>query len=171
MLNLCDGLALVLVGVSIVGGCGDNGRVGTQPWVSDGGLSDDSPGFGSADGDGLPADSRLCEQDGSYRGVRLCCGGPDDRPGANCLLPDVVEKNLATCVPSGSGFDLKDRSLGKHCCDPLVAIRAFDVQPDGTCEGGPVSSAVCLACGNGVCDREEDYCSCPADCDEPLSGK
>lgn len=106
-------------------------------------------------------------------GVHICCGRPGEIQGTNCVSLSTVEFNRLHCVNEGGGFDLKDRSLGLECCDGLVAVHSSaqqipvgPVQPDASvvCLDGPVGSAVCLKCGNGVCDPGENSCNCQSDC-------
>lgn len=59
----------------------------------------------------------------------------------------------------------------EHCCFGLYEyMRGVDTRKvvDGKCvstgleSGNPVG--ICLACGNGTCDKHENICSCPKDC-------
>jgi hypothetical protein len=100
----------------------------------------------------------------AYPTVRICCGLPDDVPGGNCTLESTLMMNQATCVPEGAGFDLKNGSLGIHCCVGLTTVSVATESANGTCQRGPVSAAVCEACGDGVCKNGENRCNCPTDC-------
>jgi hypothetical protein len=112
-------------------------------------------------------DAQVYGPDGApcwIEGYPVCCGRPGELMGGNCLPRQSVEQNLAHCLGEGSAFDLKDRSLGVHCCTGLVPAPAAMSVTRQTCSTPPVSLAVCLPCGNGVCQASEDRCSCPADC-------
>jgi hypothetical protein len=112
-------------------------------------------------------DAQVYGPDGApcwIEGYPVCCGQPGEIMGGNCLPRQSVEQNLAHCLGEGSAFDLKDRSLGVHCCTGLVATPAAISVTRQTCSTPPISLAVCLPCGDGVCQVTEDRCSCPADC-------
>jgi len=104
-----------------------------------------------------------CQSD-AFPNVRICCGLPNDVPGGNCILESTLKMNEATCVPEGSAFDLKDSSLGMHCCMGLTTVSTATELGDGTCQRGPISAAICEACGDGVCKSGENRCNCPTDC-------
>ena len=120
-------------------------------------------------GDEILSDGGIYGPDGAsceltnYPGVRICCGLPDDMPGGNCLLRESVEHNLATCLTQGTAYDLKDGTLGIHCCAGLVPVSAATLSI-GVCISPPVSLVVCAPCGNAVCDAEENRCNCAVDC-------
>lgn len=53
------------------------------------------------------------------------------------------------------------------CCPGLVAVSDSGVYEPSSCKFYPVNAwytRYCTACGNGICNREESHCSCPADC-------
>lgn len=123
----------------------------------------------SESSDATLSDGRTYGPDGApciFRdtGVQICCGLPGELPGGNCLLGYTLAHNADTCIAVGGGFDLKDTSLGAHCCAGLVSRAPSSLLENGICAAPPVSAAVCLPCGDGVCQKIEDRCSCPADC-------
>jgi hypothetical protein len=158
----CSNVVSLFVLANLVG-CGSE-KSGLGPSPNDAAVaSPDSSSDSQPDGflDG-PSDGP-CALD-AFPGIRICCGRPNDLPGANCILLSTLEYYATTCVLEDQGFDLKNRSLGEHCCGGLVAVRDSTLLADGTCEVAPPSVAVCLPCGDGICAANEDRCSCPVDC-------
>ena len=95
--------------------------------------------------------------------VCLACGDGVCDEGENiCNCPgDCTE----VCVPRGEFVFPWDRN-GSECCDGLTATVIAELDPT---TGGCIQmdgALVCLACGDGVCDQDEDICNCPADCTE-----
>ena len=95
--------------------------------------------------------------------VCLPCGdGVCDRDEDECSCPEDCSSD---CIRRGEHVFPWDPN-GPRCCDGL--------RPSGISEIDAVTgecvvmdgAMVCLACGDGVCDRDEDECSCPEDCSE-----
>lgn len=57
---------------------------------------------------------------------------------------------------------------GHICCNGLIEIKALNRLENGNCKDPePLGSwRVCSNCGNGVCDKKENYCNCKKDCNE-----
>jgi hypothetical protein len=53
------------------------------------------------------------------------------------------------------------------CCDGLVEVPLAESE-NGECIAADCGS-VCRPCGNGVCDENENWCSCPEDCEAPAT--
>jgi hypothetical protein len=68
------------------------------------------------------------------------------------------------------------KSPGFECCEGLIPVNPSSVGEDGTCRNLIGVWSVCLACGDGICDRNpsnepyqnnyalENECNCPSDC-------
>jgi hypothetical protein len=127
-----------------------------------------------------------------HKGVYTCCGPEAGlscctaEPGllGYDILPDGaivpvgrreggVEANcfpyggaLGACAGDGVQFDGKDPC--SICC-PGLAV-AFQLAPNPSDAGpaciatGPASLLTCTPCGDGVCQQDENHCSCPSDC-------
>lgn len=55
------------------------------------------------------------------------------------------------------------------CCEGLKEVPV--TQPEnGECSIVLPCGHVCRPCGNGICDSNENWCSCPEDCQAPGSG-
>jgi hypothetical protein len=71
----------------------------------------------------------------------------------NCL--ELGTKGVQGGVPSAKGW-----ILTRPCCKPWVDREPKDIEPSG---GG--YRYICLACGDGTCDKKyEDKKNCPEDC-------
>jgi hypothetical protein len=108
----------------------------------------------------------------------IACTHPDpSTPSTNPDTTSDVEPRAitdATCLGQGDGWCSSpvcaqpDGGI-EHlpCCAGLAPVAAFDsaeIEKHGRClinKGGRVN---CVACGNGVCERGENKCNCPADC-------
>lgn len=99
------------------------------------------------------------QPDGAIMPVGDLRAGPE----ANCFQYGGV---VGKCAGEGVTFDGKDACV--LCCQGLVRVNEFilsDASPDACV---PVLSIfACLPCGNGICDPEENPCTCPADCPRP----
>jgi hypothetical protein len=85
---------------------------------------------------------------------------PDNKTEANCFHYGGTANS---CTPRGSSREGKD--ICSLCCDGLTAVSPMELASDGSCtQTAPISLLKCLPCGNGICDPDEDKCSCPADC-------
>lgn len=51
-----------------------------------------------------------------------------------------------------------------ECCDNLSEIKDFAILNDKCIEQ---EATYCSSCGNNICDGKENYCNCPADCEQP----
>jgi hypothetical protein len=115
----------------------------------------------------------------TMQGVYRCCS-PD--AGTDCC----VGASQGTCFPyggvtgqcseEGEIFDAKD--VCSTCCGQLKHVHVsapgdesppvVDGLPEG-CDPGPLLSYfLCIACGDGICGKGENVCTCPEDC-PPLS--
>jgi hypothetical protein len=80
------------------------------------------------------------------------------------------------CTHNGECAAAGDQVGGKHdpgdtivqCCPGLIPGR--DVIPSPDCDLVAVDSAICIACGDGVCGSGENFCNCPEDCSRPDAG-
>jgi hypothetical protein len=82
---------------------------------------------------------------------------------ANCFRYGGI---LGDCAGDGVQFDGKDACT--FCCPGLTrVIKAVpnDGGPGPACVPiVPISLFTCMPCGNGICEPEENHCTCPADC-------
>jgi hypothetical protein len=95
-----------------------------------------------------------------------CANGPSD------TAPS------AACVAAHEEYFAKELNVG--CCDGLQGISredgvsetyTGDDYPEGCGpSGAPPDLMVCLPCGDGRCEEEENFCNCAADCDA-ISGR
>jgi len=53
---------------------------------------------------------------------------------------------------------------GRPCCPGLVAKPQATVGTNGACHR-KTTWGVCLPCGNGICNKSENICNCPEDCE------
>jgi hypothetical protein len=118
------------------------------------------------------ADAGSCEHT-TDAGYRICCGRETEIPGVSCVdlsKPGGEFGNFGRCLTSGEAFDAKFG--GAVCCVGLVRSELL-VEEDGGMLGpppggcgadGPLSTKVCLPCGNGSCNEGENSCNCPSDC-------
>ena len=95
----------------------------------------------------------------------------DECPGDRC----DVRTNCAgerVCDVQHSAPALACGSIGSYgdsveCC-PGLSRRCGSIAPDGSCDAAvswnPWAYPECLPCGDGICQRAENRCSCPEDC-------
>ncbi|MDD3174922.1 MAG: hypothetical protein PHU51_00405 [Candidatus Nanoarchaeia archaeon] len=105
---------------------------------------------------------------------------------SNCIFDDDNQCPLWEFYEGKCGQEyvhkLDCKELGEHkspgfeCCEGLIPVNPDSVGEDGTCKNIIGMWAVCLACGDGVCDRiesnelyqnnywSENECNCPTDC-------
>lgn len=92
-----------------------------------------------------------------------CSFDPGGIPSDNEPDAGLADDSDAGDEPVICGSD-KDCDDGDDCTVDVCAS-------DGTCRNVPTNSDVCEepepACGDDVCDDDEDHASCPADCDAP----
>jgi hypothetical protein len=96
-------------------------------------------------------------------GVRVCCGQPGEMPGANCLLPEYVDR---PCATEGQTQDIKQNVV---CCAGLTPISITgpaDAADAGSCVPQNIvdPTRLCTHCGDGHCGIAENTCNCPDDC-------
>lgn len=148
------------------------------------GCSSPSPGGGgaissvddSSTSEGSWGDNAL--SGGRYKhGVYFCCGKGE-------VLETCCEgKEVGMCFQYGGVFGecigqgelIEGKDICSMCCPGLSAISAAAPSPTGDSRGGydlpdgcshttPPSLGMCSACGNGICDKNENFCNCPNDC-------
>ena len=85
------------------------------------------------------------------------------------------------CVEEGGRYSHHQRGNYSFCCpglsahqDDIMPSEGYmgDDYPEG-CGMDPESSPnllVCLACGDGECTGEEDFCNCSEDCEQGETG-
>jgi hypothetical protein len=166
---------------------GNAGFGGSSSASGAGGLS----GSGGSSGAGASYDAGTGQDTGTYsQGPYTCCG---DGQRLSCCTKDkgllgfdisddgtitpVGDTSLAQancfryggtagmCMPQGEQVEGKD--ICAICCAGLKKSPALEPGDGGTCVasgGASLSVAVCLPCGNGVCDKDENRCNCPSDC-------
>ena len=172
------GLAAVLLGA-----CGSAARL---PPMTIENANDASGVYTARDGAVSPDDSGTYHSGSAYtccgagNGVTCCAAdagllGYDVRPdgaivGFGARPAGITEANcfqyggiLGACADLGVQFDGKEPCV--LCCTGLVRVNVFlpsDAGPDA-CQ--PVIGIfACLPCGNGICDPQENHCTCPSDC-------
>jgi hypothetical protein len=109
-----------------------------------------------------------------------CCGAPSEIPGVTCvdLSQDGGQYGFyGHCIAGGDEFEGK--IAGARCCPGLVN-RHPEIESDagfqipwspGCAWAATPSIFMCLACGNGICERpNENHCDCPEDCPLPSGG-
>jgi hypothetical protein len=75
------------------------------------------------------------------------------------------------CVMSGNTYGpyggLDEPECIPECCEGLAPVNGMLDEESGICFAG-TGGALCLPCGNGICDKNagEDHCSCPEDCED-----
>ncbi len=108
-------------------------------------------------GDGVctpPEDSTTCPQDCPAGGLTCgdgVCEPPEDE--INCPPDCAVALCRDETAECGAGA----------CCPGLVEVGFCELGSDGLCVCMDCGS-VCRACGNGVCEANENECMCPQDC-------
>ena len=86
------------------------------------------------------------------------CEDADDASAAD-MGPDAYVETYC----SGPGGGLTEGGPGV-CCAGLVGTTAYVYE--GQCSFEDPDFAVCIRCGDGICDTYENECSCPEDCAE-----
>lgn len=67
------------------------------------------------------------------------------------------------CLKEGESFSSVPP---RKCCAGLTGIFTKSPGKDGTCPTGiPYGGGICSDCGNGNCEKWENKCNCPEDCD------
>jgi hypothetical protein len=96
-------------------------------------------------------------------GAVVAYGHRTDATSANCFR---YGGHAGACLPANGQFDGKD--ICSICCPGLTAANQLaPVQGDSgtSCElTGIPSLFTCIECGNGICESNENECTCPADC-------
>ncbi len=183
-------LAAIGWGALLLMACGNTSPAHSPPASTnlDSGASGDSLDSsmeGGQSSDGGPGAS------GYRQGSNMCCGAGQ---GLTCCTADAgllgydvlsdgaivavgdleigFEANcfqyggfLGACAGDGVEFDGKDPCV--VCCAGLVRIHPIllgDAGPAACMDVTPPSIFRCVPCGNGVCDPDENRCTCPADC-------
>jgi len=101
----------------------------------------------------------------------------------NCsIVPEAICKEgkcvvKAPCAKEGEIIhELASEEKDKNCCEGLLRVSPCPRQliigekcyyKPYTNEGGASSgcfASACINCGNGVCNKYEDFCNCPKDC-------
>lgn len=97
------------------------------------------------------------QPDGAIVGFGARPGGTTE---ANCFQYGGI---INACAEVGVQFDGKDPCV--LCCPGLVRVDVFLPSDAGAeaCQSA-ISIFECLPCGNGICELEENHCTCPADC-------
>ncbi|MEY4580204.1 MAG: hypothetical protein RL701_4907 [Pseudomonadota bacterium] len=145
----------------------------TVPAGSGGILADPAPADAGHDAEVLDGSVfQACTQV-TDAGALYCCGRASEIPGITCIdrTQDGGEYGIyGRCREVGE--DIERKVVGARCCDGAVAAGLFAVvlksqdYPTGCMRQGPPSLAVCLACGNGNCEADENRCNCDKDCRE-----
>lgn len=142
-------------------------REDSGTYHSGGGSTCCGPGQGLAC---CTADAGLWGYDYAPDGAVIVVGDVAEMAGgtvpANCFRYGGI---LGACAGDGEQFDGKDACT--LCCPGLTpVIKAVAGGGDAGDAGPscvpavPVSLFTCMPCGNGVCDTEENHCTCPGDC-------
>ncbi len=100
-----------------------------------------------------------CQNPGTEDSV---CMGSASGGCANC----TYGCNDGVCIQSNQSC--RNESYGCYigdmqCCAGLKAVPLAELASDGSCVASNCGF-VCRPCGNGVCDANENKCSCPEDC-------
>jgi hypothetical protein len=122
--------------------------------------------------DGLSSDSS--DLQGTYEdGIYHCCAFGD---GTDCC--NGYEQGMCftyggiydQCIPAGE--TISGKVICSLCCDGLIEVEDMQVTdevfadyPKGCGPSDkPIDFLICLPCGNGTCDENENRCNCPNDC-------
>ena len=107
----------------------------------------------------IKSDRSLCSniEDENYREL---CGYRADRD-RGCL--EEGEGGVYLIPPSG--YKSVENSDKPKCCEGLKKIpTAYTIDSKGCEPAKGYQEFVCVGCGDGKCDRSENYCYCPEDC-------
>ena len=142
------------------------------PFVGCSSITDDESV--SSEEDGTSVDAAVGEYEDGYA---HCCAEGD---GTSCC--EEYDQGtcfayggyIGACVEAGGEFEAKMPCA--FCCEGTV-MGDWSVETDVVYEGypagcgpdlsRPVSLRTCIACGNGVCDPDENRCTCSEDCGAP----
>ncbi len=93
--------------------------------------------------------------------------------GRFCIFPDGKRCEMEAFYEGECGQDYvkelecaaegESKLPGRECCPGLVSKQDVRMKSDGSC-AVMETWAVCLPCGNGICDQSENICNCPEDC-------
>ncbi len=167
---LVASLALMACGES--GGGGGGGGTPAGGGEGNGGTRQDAQTGGDVTGDAGPGGSTGGNAGGSVGGetggvpvggeTGGAVGGVEPPPadgGVGGVEPPLPDAGQANC----SGTD-RFLSPEEVCCEGLARVCPYERA--GIACGAPCDFAeVCIACGDGTCDANEDICNCPLDCE------
>jgi hypothetical protein len=131
---------------------------------------------GKACDDGEPCTKKdECTSNGVCQGIMLDCPdeNPDDCEGYTCDDGNCVPFELPECggcLPTGEVF--AQDVAGQDCCEDAAdmvkqCVPGPDCMDPFDCDCDCGDDVVCLKCGNGHCEPEENQCSCMEDCGPP----
>lgn len=111
-------------------------------------------------------------------GFGVGCTGWTPAPPVDNSLTDSTDSDtnpVETDECIAEGEELYTKSIEDHCCSGLVAVATdqpsdeywSESYPPG-CGPGPTPPDVklCVSCGDDSCGVAENFCNCPADCDD-----
>ena len=74
---------------------------------------------------------------------------------------EVCEKDENVCMNEDDECTVKDID----CCDGLKKALLIYEKENEECGVALPCGSICIPCGNGICDRRENKCNCPEDCE------
>jgi hypothetical protein len=78
-----------------------------------------------------------------------------------CIFKEMEESE---CFVAGESFLVAEKE-DKECCADLYELNPKIDLVEGECQSFPEES-ICINCGDDVCGVGENYCNCPADCEQ-----
>jgi eight-cysteine-cluster-containing protein len=117
-----------------------------------------------------------CEYTECYNAASygLTCGCSENK----CKWIETTKIILSNCAKEGEQFSKVYPEYPENCCAGLTEWNSgMDTRKvvNGTCvqtnlvSGSPVGT--CINCGNGICEKIENVCNCPEDCDTIICAK
>ena len=109
----------------------------------------------------------FCSGTKSSSTIKVCKSGCQD----GACLPELPE-----CVKAGQkgpnpSLGPNDPNKDRICCDGLKLISPSTVPEGDLCKESVGGGTICSACGNGKCEKWENKCNCPEDCNSDICTK
>jgi len=150
-----------------VSDCDESGECWTDTWIGDGFCDGYAQQYGADlccyDNDGGDCTDAECAAQDPFCGDGMCNGDEDE---ASC--PEDCEPSTGTC--SDCEYDFTP--YGSECCDSAwdeFGINCADLEANyyWDCSGCNCPGDGEPECGDGACNGDETYDTCPEDCNAP----